>query len=181
MILECIWNDFASTRRIYNQTSKLQPLEILRVRLVSGNLHFHPTAQDVAWKLLERTRRVVVSKDGLKQSPRHRSVWWSLGLSGNAAGAAAQRNSRDFFHVPSFLPSSWTARIGQGYKIAKTLVSQVTIDFRHMFMLPQNTTSHRQPQIIKKRKRKNANTGTGLLAAFPSWLSRISIHDCVHH
>ncbi len=38
----------------YNQTSRLQPSEILSVRLVSADLHFHPTAQDVAWKLLER-------------------------------------------------------------------------------------------------------------------------------
>jgi hypothetical protein len=88
--------------------SRLQPSEILRVRLVSADLHFHPTAQHVAWKLLERTRRLAVSKDGLKQSPRYRLIWWSLGFSGNAA--AAQRNSSDFFHVPyvtssTFLPS----------------------------------------------------------------------------
>jgi hypothetical protein len=79
----------------------------------------------------------------------------------------------------SFLPSSWTARIGQGDKIAKTLVSQVTIDFRHVYAA-QSTTSHRPSQKIKKRK-QTLGCVYWVHAAFPSWLSRISIPDCVHH
>jgi hypothetical protein len=160
MILECIWNDFASTRRIYNQTSRLQPSEILRVRLVSADLHFHPTAQDVAWKLLERTWRLAVSKDGLRQSPRYRSVWWSLGFSGNAA--AAQRNSRDFFHVPSFLPSSLMDSENWARWQNSKDPSVVTIDFRHMCLC---SPKHHLPPSLPKNKDKKANTGLCLMGA----------------